>query len=38
MKATKTAVDIVLDVSGNSHGNFCGEVLSEVAASQHGNC
>ena len=33
-----TAVDIVLDVLENSHGNVCSEVLSEVAAYQHGVC
>ena len=30
MKATETAVDMVLDVSKNSHGNVCSEVLGEV--------
>ena len=31
-------VDIVLDVSENSHGNVYNEVLSEVVAYQHGVC
>ena len=31
MKRKETAVDIVLDVSKNSHGNVCNEVLSNVA-------
>ena len=35
-KATETAVDIVSDVSENSHGNVCSEVLSKVVACQHG--
>ena len=35
-KATETAVDIVLDVSENSQGNVCIEVLSKVIAHQHG--
>ena len=30
MKATETAVDMVLDVSINSHGNVCSEVLGKV--------
>ena len=30
MKATETAVDMVLDVSKNSHGKVCSEVLGEV--------
>ena len=29
-------MDIVLDVSENSHGNVYSEVLSEVVAYQHG--
>ena len=32
----ETAVDIVLDVSENSHGNVYSEVLSEVIAYEHG--
>ena len=32
MKATETAVDIVLHVSNNSHGNVCREVLGKVVA------
>ena len=32
----ETAVDIVLDVSENSHGNIYSEVLSKVAACQYG--
>ena len=35
-KPRETAVDIVLDVSKNSHGNVYSEVLSEVVARQHG--
>ena len=38
MKATETAVDIVLHVSKNSHGNVCREVLGKVIAWQHGIC
>ena len=34
----ETAVDIVLDVSENSHGNVYSEVLSKVVAYQHGVC
>ena len=33
MKRKETAVDIVLDVSKNSHGNVCNEVLSNVATN-----
>ena len=36
MKATETVVDIVLQLSKNSHGNVCSEVLGKVAACQHG--
>ena len=36
MKATEAAVDIVLKVSKNSHGNVCSEVLGKVVACQHG--
>ena len=36
MKATETAVDTVLKVSKNSHGNVCSEVLGKVVACQHG--
>ena len=36
MKATETAVDIVLDVSKKSHRNVCSEVLGIVVACQHG--
>ena len=32
----ETAVDIVLDVSENSHGNVYSEDLSEVVAYEHG--
>ena len=32
----ETAVDIVLDISENSHGNVYSEVLSEVVAYEHG--
>ena len=32
----ETAVDIVLDVSENTHGKIYSEVLSEVVAYQHG--
>ena len=38
MKAAETAVDIILDVLKNSHGNFCSEVLDKVVACQHGIC
>ena len=38
MKATETAVDIVLDVLKNSHGKVCSEVLGKVVACQHGIC
>ena len=34
----ETAVNIVLDVSENSHGNVVSEVLSKIAAYQHGVC
>ena len=34
----ETVVDIVLDVSENSHGNVYSEVLSKVVAYQHGVC
>ena len=30
------AVDIVLEVSGNSHGNVCSEDLIKVVAYEHG--
>ena len=33
MKATETAVDLVLDVSKNSHGNVYSEFLGKVVAS-----
>ena len=33
MKATETAADIVLQVSKNSHGNVCREVLGKVVAA-----
>ena len=36
VKATETAVDIILQVSKNSHGNVCSEVLGKVIACQHG--
>ena len=32
----ETAVNILLDVSENSHGNVYSEVLSKVGANQHG--
>ena len=32
---TETAVDIVLEVLGNSHGKICNEVLSKVVICQH---
>ena len=35
MEATETAVDIVLQVSKNSHGNVCSEVLGKVVACQN---
>ena len=31
-------MEIVLDVSENSHGNVYSEVLSKVVAYQHGIC
>ena len=34
MKATETAVDIVLDVSKNSHGNVCCEFLCKIIACE----
>ena len=34
----ETVVDIVLDVSENSHDNVYSEVLSKAAAYQHGVC
>ena len=34
----ETAVDIVLDVLENSYDNFYSEVLSKIAAYQHGVC
>ena len=37
-KSIETAVNIVLDVSQNSHGNICSEVLSKLIACQHGIC
>ena len=30
MKAAETAVDIVLDISKNSHGNVCSEILGKI--------
>ena len=38
MKATETAVDIVLDVLKKSHENVCSEVLGKIVACQHGIC
>ena len=38
MKTTEIAVDIVLDVSKNFHGNICSEVLSKDIVYQHGIC
>ena len=38
MNATETAVDIVSDVSKNSHRKVCREVPGKVAACQHGIC
>ena len=36
MKAIETAVDTVLPVSKNSHGNVCSEVLGKVVPCHHG--
>ena len=38
MKATETAVDIVLNVSKKSQRNVCSEVLSKVVTCKHGIC